>query len=116
MNEAMPRARWRVVELEGIPVGELLRPDRLRADFELPDRPKILDIMSTLHIDSTGDDPLRVWVILDDDTKEDERPRAATKSIERAIREALTAEDIALFPYVRYRTKSEYDEESQRAS
>ncbi len=59
---------WRVFEEDIIPVYQFLDLDRLG----LPERPKVLDIKPELYIDSFGKDNLRLFVILDDDTTEEE--------------------------------------------
>lgn len=111
LNAGDFKRRWRVDELSGVDVSEVLDPDRLRRDYNLPDRPRVLKIRPELRIDREGEDYLWVLVLLPDDTTEEERIWAVVKPIHRAIDEALIAAYVPISPLVWFRTESEYEKQ-----
>jgi hypothetical protein len=77
----------------------------------LPAEPRVVDLKYETYVDSIGDDALRIWVILEDDTPSEQRSWAKVAPIEEAIHEALLKEDVRLWPYVDFRTRIEFEDE-----
>jgi hypothetical protein len=77
--------------------------------LSLPPRPKVDEIRWEPYVDSLGEDALRVWITLSDDTR-DEDLRGTRSPIQRAIHDALLREGIDLFPYLRFATHAELAE------
>jgi|SRR4051812_24099980 len=84
---------------------ELLDPHAL----PLPLRPHVLQINVEDYVDASGDDALRVNVLIGDDTK-DEELGEATFQIRLAIHDRLRQEGIELWPYVFFAMPSELAE------
>ena len=82
----------------------------------------VVDFRTLLGVDSTGDNAVWIWVILDDSTPEARRRHASLEPIAVQIRSAIqqTLGDASEFkldvvPYVRFRLKSEQDEVDRAA-
>src|SRR2546430_4500879 len=78
--------------------------------LRLPAKPKVIDLKVSPYTDHHGDDALWIYVILDDATTRAERTGANLREINRAIRDALIAAEIDLFPYTRTVTPSDLKE------
>jgi hypothetical protein len=106
---------WRVFEEDVIPVYEFLDLKCLG----LPERPRVVGIKSELYTDSLGEENLRLWVILADDTTEEEWAWPNLRSIKAAIQESLGADlrenGLDLWPIIWFKTESEYCEEQKQA-
>lgn len=78
--------------------------------LNLPDRPKVVDVKFNDYQDWTGDDSLEVWVILDDATRDEEMTGPGVTQIIDAIFAALQAARESRFPYVRFGTRTDYEQ------
>jgi hypothetical protein len=76
----------------------------------LPEKPVVTDIRVVPIQDHTGQDALEVWVIVDEATTRADRTVDNRRAIRRAIRDALLAAGIDLFPYLHLATWSELRE------
>ena len=100
-----------------ITMDELVKSALDTARRSFPASPRVVDVKHQLGTDATGDNAVRVWVVLDDAT-----PKAQLRhtnfqpiadQIRGAIRKALlegTQFQLELLPYVYFRLKSEQDE------
>src|SRR4051812_14386045 len=79
--------------------------------LDLPVSPRVVDLRYEPYVDSLGDDALWIYVILADDTPEEQRRWAKLAPIEEAIHEALLNENVRLWPYMRFRTWTELEDE-----
>ena len=79
---------------------------------ELPVLPnlKIVSISVDAHTDWTGDESLRVSVLLDEDVDIEKVTGKETGDLKRAIRQQLQSHGITLFPYIYLAKQSELDE------
>src|SRR5438067_9467000 len=91
-------------------VASIVHPSAL----QLPKTPRVLDVKVEPHVDSTGDDSLRITVILDNKTTDAQRSLKKIEPIENAMREALERAGVELFPYFWFRTRAEYNGERRR--
>src|SRR5438552_15823840 len=87
--------------------------DTARPSF--PATPRVVDVKHQVGTDATGDNAVRIWVILDDATPEAQLRHAnfqpIADQIRGAIRKALReGPQFDLVPYVYFRLKSEQDE------
>lgn len=84
----------------------ILRPER----FRLPASPKVVRFEVDRYIDSTDEEALEVWAILDESEPEDLRRWEHLEPLEAAIREALIEGGVDEFPYVQFVTPSEWQQ------
>jgi hypothetical protein len=78
-------------------------------ELQLPPKPTVLQIIVEDYIDTTDVPSLRVEVLLDGATT-DEELRAGSLQIKRTIRDRLSREGIDEFAYIRFATPSELAE------
>ena len=84
------------------------------ASLDLPDSPRVVRIELEEGFDSTGDPALYIWVLLADDTPDEEQTWQKVREIRRIIRETLHDAQEERWPYVRFRTESEHRELTQQ--
>lgn len=84
---------------------DVLNLSKLRP--HLPGTPRVTAIEVEPYVDHTGEDALRVMVVLGPKTPERDRSWTRLAPIERLIRDRLLAAGINLFPYIRYVKRSE---------
>jgi hypothetical protein len=85
-------------------IQEALRLDAL----DLPPKPRVLAIEAEDYVDWTGDDALRVWVTIAEDTTDaDVSNGRAIGQLKSAIRESVRAKGVTLFPYITLTKPSE---------
>ncbi len=77
----------------------------------LPPRPKVVAIRAEPYVDFLGADELRIWVVLDDSTKLEEWTGDGIHEIDRTINDALLAAGEKRFPYMWFRTRSQFQKE-----
>lgn len=90
---------------------EKLKPSQLQG---LPPIPKVEDIESWEDTDSLGDRALRVQVVLASETPDADRRWRNLEPIQNAIERLLEQEGYEHFPYVRFLTRSELEEERKQ--
>ena len=71
---------------------------------------KVVSITAEEHTDWTGDDSLRVTVILDEAVDIEKVTGKETGNLKRDIAQQLQAHGITLFPYIYLAKQSELDE------
>jgi hypothetical protein len=84
--------------------------------LKLPPKPRVLSIEAEDYVDWTGDEALRVWVVIDENTTDEELlDGEAASQLSNAIHDSLLSRGVSLFPYIRVVKPSErhatYDEE-----
>ena len=106
---------WRVFEEDVIPLYQFLDRDRLG----LPERPRVVDIKPEIYSDSFGRDNLHLFVILADDTTEEEWAWRNLRATDDPILESLVAdlreEGLELRPIIWHKTESEYLQEQKQS-
>ncbi len=76
--------------------------------LDLPPKPRVLSIEAEDYVDWTGDEALRVWVTIAEDTTDEELLNGkATIQLKNAIHDSLLSKGITLFPYIRITKPSE---------
>jgi hypothetical protein len=92
-------------------IARLLKADISKAldltKLSLPPRPTVEEVDWWDFIDPTGDEALRVVVVLGADTTPKEHRRSSVKPIEDAIFDRIHEYEIPLFPYIWIFTRSE---------
>ena len=77
-------------------------------NLALPPKPRVLAIEAEDYVDWTGDEALRIWVTIDENTTDEELLNgAAIIQLKGAIHDSLLKKGITLFPYVRIAKPSE---------
>lgn len=79
--------------------------------LDLPSAPRVLGIEVEDTVDSSGEDALRVYVIIADGTRDKELTGENMLKLKGAIHDKLLAHGIHLFPYVFLRTESQRRDE-----
>jgi hypothetical protein len=74
----------------------------------LPPSPRVEQIEAEYYVDSTGVDSLMIWVLLSDDTRDEEITGKNVMDIKAAIRESLLSHGVHLFPYSSLILRSDY--------
>lgn len=87
---------------------ELPPPSLAPAQLNLPERPKVRRIVIEPYVDHSGEDELRVWIVLDDSTTDREFMSVAMRKVERAITDALMQSGEQRFPYTRFVRSREF--------
>jgi hypothetical protein len=77
--------------------------------LSLPVIPRVVGIEAESYVDSTGDDALRVWVFLDEQTDAETIPGQAVIRLKDAIHDSLLQHGITLFPYISLTKRSEQE-------
>ena len=80
---------------------------------KLPRNPRVVDIRVEDYVDTSGDDALRVWVILDEGVKVEKLKAEDTTALKTAIRNRIRELGVELWPYIDLVTQSELDEEDE---
>lgn len=77
--------------------------------LKLPPEARVVNIRWHPYVDHTGEDSLKVYVILDESTTAETHGWDAVKPVDRAIRDSLLAAGVQLFPYLHFVKQSELD-------
>jgi hypothetical protein len=72
--------------------------------------PTVVDIRHSAYVDGLGDEALKVFVILSDDTKSAQLRWDKLGPIRQAIHDAIRCANDERYPYVRFLTRQEYRE------
>jgi len=75
----------------------------------LPPEPRITKIVWDSFEDSSNEESLEIYVLLDDKTTDREIEQAPIHAIKRAIIGSLTEHGVALFPYFYFERESEHE-------
>jgi hypothetical protein len=91
-----------------MPVDTKVRAALRLKNLALPPKPRVLAIEAEDYVDWTGDEALRIWVVIDENTTDEELLNGeAGLQLKRAIHDSLLAKGITLFPYMRVVKPSE---------
>ena len=77
---------------------------------DLPVHPRVVGVQGELYRDSTGDDAVRIIVLIDDFTPEEDWTHEKMEPIAEAFRAAVRNSGIDRWPYIDFRTESEQRE------
>ena len=80
--------------------------------LKLPKEIPVTKVFAEEYIDSTGDEALRVQVILDESVDVEHVDGRAVDELDDAIRESLRNHGVTLFPYIFFAKQSELDEQN----
>ncbi len=95
-----------------ITMDELVRTALDTAQHDFPRAPRVVEMRFQVGKDATGDDAVRIWVILHNGTTRGQIRHATLEPIAEQIRAAIrdgTQFRIDLIPYVYFRLQSEQD-------
>jgi hypothetical protein len=98
-----------------MPVEQNIR-DALKLDdlkSKLPRNPRVVDIRVEDYVDTSGDDALRNWVILDEGVKVEKLGAEDITALKTVIRDRVREQTMELWPYVHLVKQSELDEENE---
>ncbi|MBX3469762.1 MAG: hypothetical protein KF878_23050 [Planctomycetes bacterium] len=96
-------------------VEQRVRTALARAKKRLPRH--VVALRHRLDTDSSGQDAVYVWIIIDDGAPEEVWAYEATSPLGDVVEQALSAAGVDLWPYVLFRAKSEQDEfDAERTS
>ncbi len=92
-------------------VRDVLKLSELKA--KLPTNPRVVDIRVDEYVDTSGEDALRVTVILDEDVEVEKLRGEDIRALTREIRNRIRERGIELWPYIEFAKQSELDEEDE---
>lgn len=95
-----------MLNLPGLP--EALDPKKFRRRFG--GQPRVEDVKYEQRKDSTGDEAVFIWIILDDKAFAKGAIRSQLAPIEEFAAKAVAAIDADVWPYIHFRTASEQRE------
>jgi hypothetical protein len=87
---------------------ELPPPSLDLAKLKLPPKPRVRRVVIEPYVDHTGEDELRVWIVLDDSTTDRDFMSIGVRRVERVITDALLEMGERRFPYTRFVRSKEY--------
>lgn len=91
-----------------MPVDTKVRAALKLKKLKLPPKPRVLSIEPEDFVDWEGEEALRIWVVIAEDTTDEELLNGrATIELTRAIRDSLRAKGVTLFPYISFTKPSE---------
>jgi hypothetical protein len=83
-----------------MPVDAKVRNALKRKNLKLPARPRVLSIEAEDYVDSMGDDALRIWVVIDEDTTDADINGKDIIQLKGTIHDSLLKHGVTLYPYV----------------
>jgi hypothetical protein len=81
--------------------------------LKLPPSPPILAIEAEEYVDSSGDDSLRVWVVLPDEFDEETITGDEVLDIKSTIHQSLLSHGIDRFPYIFFIKLGEHEDQHE---
>jgi cell division GTPase FtsZ len=88
-----------------------LKLSKLRA--KVPKSLGVVEIRVGEYVDTSGEDALRVTVILDENVEVEELQAEDLTTLTREIRKRIRDQCIELWPYIEFAKQSELDEEDE---
>jgi hypothetical protein len=84
-----------------MPVDTKTRAALRLQNLKLPPRPRVLELEGEDYVDWSGDAALRIWVVIDENTTDEELSNGqAILDLKRAIHGSLLNKGITLFPHI----------------
>jgi hypothetical protein len=77
---------------------------------KLPKNPRIVDIRVEEYVDTSGEDALRVTVVLDEGVEVEQLTAKDTTALKTTIRNRIREQGVELWPYIQLAKQSELDE------
>ncbi len=90
---------------------EKLEDSLTPSNLELPEDPEVV-ALKVEPSEFVSEDALRVWVVVPDKTPEELLDLAHLRPIRRQVERAFAEQGISLIPLAKFRTVSEYKEET----
>jgi len=75
--------------------------------LKLPEKPHVVSLRWEYYEDASSEESLRIWVILADDTADEEITGEAVHAITWAIKDRLERDGVRLFPYISFALESD---------
>jgi cytidylate kinase len=88
-------------------IREALRLEKLK----LPRNPRVVDVRIEDYVDTSGEDALRVLVVLDEKVRVEKITGREVIDLKMAIRDWLREQGVELWPYISLAKQSELDED-----
>ncbi len=80
---------------------------------KLPKNPKVVNIRVEEYVDTSGEDALRIWVILDESVDIEKFRGEDISALKSAIRDRVFELGVDLWPYIYIAKQSELDEDDE---
>jgi hypothetical protein len=80
---------------------------------KLPKNPRVVDIRVEEYVDTSGEDALRVTVVLDENVEVEKLKAEDLTAMAREIRARVRDQGFELWPYVQFIKQSELDAENE---
>ena len=82
-------------------------------ELKLPRNPKVVDVRIEDYVDTSGEDALRVQVVLDEKVQVEKVTGREVIDLKMAIRDWLREQGVELWPYISLAKQSELDEDDE---
>lgn len=92
-------------------IKDALKLNKLKT--KLPKNPRAVDIRVEEYVDTSGEDALRVTVVLDEDVEAEKVRGEDIRAFTREIRKRIRDQGIELWPYIEFAKQSELDAEDK---
>lgn len=90
---------------------DVLKLSKLKLKF--PKNPKVVDVRVEDYVDTSGEDALRIWVILDESVDVEKFRGEDIIALKSAIRDCVFELGVGLWPYIYIAKQSELDEDDE---
>jgi hypothetical protein len=93
-----------------MPVVQKIREALRLSELKLPKNPQVVDVQVEEYVDTSGEDALRVLVILDEGVKVEKLSGDDISNLKMEIRRRIRAQGVDLWPYIFLAKRSELDQ------
>jgi len=99
------------MEIVVMPIVQKIREALQLSELKLPKNPKVVELQVEEYVDTSGEDALRVLVILDEGVKVEKLSGGDISNLKMAIRDRIRAQGVDLWPYITLAKRSELDQD-----
>jgi hypothetical protein len=92
-----------------MPVDQKIQEALRLETLKLPPNPKVVEVRVEDYVDTSGEDALRVTVILDEQVEVEKVTGREVINLKTAIRDRLRQQGVELWPYIWLAKQSELD-------
>ncbi len=92
-----------------MPVDQKIQEALRLETLKLPSNPKVVEVRVEDYVDTSGEDALRVTVILDEQVEVEKVTGREVINLKTAIRDRLRKQGVELWPYISLAKQSELD-------
>jgi hypothetical protein len=102
---------WSIAMAVDQKIRDALKLSKLKT--KLPKNPRVVEIRVEEYVDTSGEEALRVTVLLDEGVEVEKLKAEDIRALTRAIRKRIREHGIELWPYIQFAKQSELDAEDE---